>query len=234
MKLITCKKLKVGYDNKAVLKNINLTIEAGDFIGIFGANGSGKSTLIKTLVKLLPPLGGKIKYDESIKHSAIGYLPQEIKAQPDFPATAYEVVISGCVNRLGLRAFYNKEERDLALRYMRILNIEKLKNKSFRELSGGEKQKVLLARALTSCEKVLFLDEPFNALDEKTREQLYHTLSEINKQYGVSIIMISHDNESTIKYVNRVIEIDETIKFDGLTQEYLKRKEVNNNGSNMA
>lgn len=233
MKLITCEKLRVGYDNKTVLKNVNLTIEAGDFIGIFGANGSGKSTLIKTLVKLLPPLSGKIKYDPSVKHSAIGYLPQEIKANPDFPATAYEVVISGCVNRLGLRAIYNKEERNLAIRYMTILGIDDLRNKSFKELSGGERQKVLLARALVSCEKILFLDEPFNALDERTREQLYRTLSEINKLYGVSIVMISHDNETTIKYVNRIIEIDETIKFDGTPKEYLK-KEGAVNVSNMA
>lgn len=233
MKLITCEKLRVGYDNKTVLKNVNLTIEAGDFIGIFGANGSGKSTLIKTLVKLLPPLSGKIKYDPSVKHSAIGYLPQEIKANPDFPATAYEVVISGCVNRLGLRAIYNKEERNLAMRYMTILGIDDLRNKSFKELSGGERQKALLARALVSCEKILFLDEPFNALDERTREQLYRTLSEINKLYGVSIVMISHDNETTIKYVNRIIEIDETIKFDGTPKEYLK-KEGAVNVSNMA
>ena len=233
MKLITCEKLRVGYDNKTVLKNVNLTIEAGDFIGIFGANGSGKSTLIKTLVKLLPPLSGKIKYDPSVKHSAIGYLPQEIKANPDFPATAYEVVISGCVNRLGLRAIYNKEERNLAIRYMTILGIDDLRNKSFKELSGGERQKALLARALVSCEKILFLDEPFNALDERTREQLYRTLSEINKLYGVSIVMISHDNETTIKYVNRIIEIAETIKFDGTPKEYLK-KEGAVNVSNMA
>ncbi len=233
MKLITCEKLRVGYDNKTVLKNVNLTIEAGDFIGIFGANGSGKSTLIKTLVKLLPPLSGKIKYDPSVKHSAIGYLPQEIKANPDFPATAYEVVISGCVNRLGLRAIYNKEERNLAMRYMTILGIDDLRNKSFKELSGGERQKALLARALVSCEKILFLDEPFNALDERTREQLYRTLSEINKLYGVSIVMISHDNETTIKYVNRIIEIAETIKFDGTPKEYLK-KEGAVNVSNMA
>lgn len=233
MKLITCEKLRVGYDNKTVLKNVNLTIEAGDFIGIFGANGSGKSTLIKTLVKLLPPLSGKIKYDPSVKHSAIGYLPQEIKANPDFPATAYEVVISGCVNRLGLRAIYNKEERNLAMRYMTILGIDDLRNKSFKELSGGERQKALLARALVSCEKILFLDEPFNALDERTREQLYRTLSEINKLYGVSIVMISHDNETTIKYVNRIIEIDGTIKFDGTPKEYLK-KEGAVNVSNMA
>lgn len=222
MSLISCRNLKVGYYGKPILSNVTLDINQGEFICVVGDNGSGKSTLIKTILRLAQPLSGKIVFDPSVKKTSVGYLPQDIKAKSDFPATVYEVVISGCINRLGIRASYNKEERMIAMRYIKTLEIEDIMHKSFRELSGGERQRVLLARALCSSEKVLFLDEPFNALDIHVTNHLYHTLSKINSEYGVTIVMISHNVEMALKYVNKVVALDETVKFVGTPEEYKK------------
>ena len=208
MSLISCRNLKVGYYGKPILSDVNLDINSGEFICIIGDNGSGKSTLIKTMLRLTQPLGGKVIYDSSLKKTSVGYLPQEIKAKSDFPATVFEVVISGCINRLGIRASYNKEERAIAMRYIKTLEIEDIIHKSFRELSGGERQRTLLARALCSSEKVLFLDEPFNALDIHVTNHLYHTLAKINSEYGVTIVMISHDVETALKHVNKVVYVE--------------------------
>lgn len=232
MSLISCRNLKVGYYGKPILSDVNLDINSGEFICIVGDNGSGKSTLIKTMLRLAQPLGGKIVYDSSLKKTSVGYLPQEIKAKSDFPATVFEVVISGCINRLGIRASYNKEERAIAMRYIKTLEIEDIIHKSFRELSGGERQRTLLARALCSSEKILFLDEPFNALDIHVTNHLYHTLAKINSEYGVTIVMISHDVETALKHVNKVVYVDETVKFVGTPCEYKKLGGQNNELAN--
>ena len=198
MKLLTCHDLAVGYDNKVVLSNVNLEITNGDYVCIVGSNGSGKTTLIKTLVNLIPPISGKLKYDSTVEPKSIGYLPQKLEVQTDFPASVLEIVLSGCLNRLGWFPFYRKREKELAMRYIKLLEIENIKNKPFRSLSGGQQQRVLLARALCSTEKILFLDEPFAGLDVMMAQHLYEILDKINKEYGVTIVIISHDVNTII------------------------------------
>ncbi len=148
MALIACKGLSLRYENRLAVEDVSFEIEAGDYVCIVGENGSGKSTLLKGLLGLKTPDAGSISYGEGLKQRMIGYLPQQTVVQKDFPASFYEVVLSGCLNRRGMRPFYSSAERQIAERNMERLSVGALRKKSYRDLSGGQQQRVLLARAL--------------------------------------------------------------------------------------
>lgn len=217
--MIKVEDLTIGYDNQIILKDVNININEGEYVCIVGTNGSGKSTLLKTMIGLNKPLSGKITIADKV---SIGYVPQELHLQQDFPATVSEIVMSGCLKKMKWRPFYTKKERDLANKYMKMLQISTLKRKSFSELSGGQQQRVLIARALCATNKVLFLDEPFTALDGYGALKLYNILKKINIEEKVTIVMISHDIDHALRYANHVIHVDETIIFDGSKEEYLE------------
>ena len=221
MKLIECIGLKIGHRTH-VLNTLDLSIYSGDFICIVGNNGTGKSTLIKTILKLIPSLGGKILSDIELKKSSIGYLTQDLQVKENFPATVYEIVISGCIGKMGGRIFYTKKEKDLANKYMEYLEITHLKNKSFKRLSGGEQQKTLIARALCSADKLLFLDEPLQGLDMKASKKFYDILKKINQEEEVTIVMISHNIDLAMDYINKVIYLGHNESFVGTPKEYLE------------
>lgn len=216
--MIKTENLSIGYDNKLVLKNVNIDIQEGEYVCIVGQNGTGKSTLLKTLLGLIKPLDGKIIIADK---ESMGYVPQRLQIQQDFPATVMEIVMSGCLRKMKWFPFYTKKEKILASKYLKMLQISSLKNKSFSELSGGQQQRVLIARALCATSKVLFLDEPFTALDTTTKLKLYSVLRKINKEENVTIVIITHDVEDILRYANRIIHIDETIVFDGTVDEYM-------------
>ena len=156
--LLDCKDLSFGYEGRTVLSGLNFSVKEGDTLCVVGENGSGKSTLLKGLLSLLPPAGGKL-----IKNSAlgdIGYLPQESPLQKDFPATVFEVVLSGRQNRRGFAPFYSKADKAAAMENLSLLDLAELKTSCFRELSGGQRRRVLLARSLCAAGKILLLDEP--------------------------------------------------------------------------
>lgn len=211
MPLLSFKNLSIGYENTIVLEDLSFDIEEGDYIAIIGENGAGKSTLLKTMLGLIPPLKGQIVFDKGVKKTEIGYLPQQTLAQRDFPASVWEVVISGCLAKNGLRPFYTKEDKKLAEANIEKMGLSDLKNRCYRELSGGQQQRVLLARALCSSDKVLVLDEPVTGLDPKVTNQLYEIVSSLNQE-GITIIMISHDL-SVLKYANKVLHIGRNTFF---------------------
>lgn len=159
--ILECKNLVIGYENRVVLKGINFEINDGEYVCLFGDNGSGKSTLVKTILGLNSKLKGEINFAKDVSQRSIGYLPQHNDNLTDFPASVYEVVRSGCLNRVGFRPFYNKSEIKRTREMLKVLEIENLENRSFSELSGGQQQRVLLARALCATDKVLILDDPF-------------------------------------------------------------------------
>ena len=111
---IECQNLTVGYDGRAILKDINFTVNRGDYLCIIGENGAGKTTLLRTLLGLQPPVSGKILFGDGLERKRCGYQPQQTVIQRDFPASVSEIVLSGCQNRCGLRPFYRKEEKDYA------------------------------------------------------------------------------------------------------------------------
>ncbi|MGN0523764.1 MAG: metal ABC transporter ATP-binding protein [Eubacterium sp.] len=225
MALIECKNVTLGYDSKIVLDNVNFEVNSGDYLCIIGENGSGKSTLMKTMLGLKSPLAGEIIFGDGLKKNEIGYLPQQTVVQRDFPASVYEIVLSGCLNKCGLRPFYSKENKALAKKNMERMNISSLSKRCYRELSGGQQQRVLLARALCATEKVLLLDEPVSGLDPKVTTEMYDLIKKLNDQ-GITIIMISHDMHSALKYASHILKVGQGIFF-GTKQDYLKEAESN-------
>ena len=193
MALIDCRGVSLAYDGKTVVSGLDFQVNSGDYLCILGENGSGKSTLIKGLLRLKEPVCGSITYGDGLKKNEIGYLPQQTVIQRDFPATVYEVVLSGCLSSLGRRCFYGKKEKSAALSNMEKLGIGDIKNACYRELSGGQQQRVLLARALCATKKLLLLDEPVAGLDALVTGELYRLIEKLNRETGITVIMVSHD-----------------------------------------
>lgn len=222
MSLLCAENLSLGYDGKLIVENINFTVNYGDYLCIVGENGSGKSTLLKTLLGLIPPKSGNIAFGDGLCKTDIGYLPQQTEIQRDFPASVSEIVLSGCVNRLGFRVFYNKEEKALAMANIEKMGISHIASSCYRELSGGQQQRVLLARALCAGKKMLFLDEPVSGLDPKATSDMYGIISGLNKNEHVTIIMISHDIAASAVYSSHILHIGHTPLFFGQKKDYLK------------
>lgn len=221
MNLIEIKNLTLGYDKKKVLCNLSFNIEENDFLCIVGPNGSGKSTLIKGILGLIKPLEGKVIYN-NLKQNFIGYMPQELKVDSNFPASVYEIVLSGTLNRLGIKPFYGKIEKEKANEALKTLKIENIKDKSFTELSGGQRQKVLLARSLCATTKLLILDEPSNNLDSKSKKELYKTVVDLNKNKGITVIMITHDLDHNNLIGNKILSLREDKIFYGTTEDFVR------------
>ncbi len=222
MSLIDIKNLSLGYDGNIVLKNVNLKIEENAFLCVVGPNGSGKSTLIKGILGLIKPISGTITFN-NLKQNFIGYMPQETKVDSNFPASVLEIVLSGTLNKKSMSLFYTKEDKKLAIKNLKILGIENLKNKHFSELSGGQRQKVLLARSLCATSKLLILDEPSNNLDSKSKKNLYDILTNLNKNYNITIIMITHDLDHNNLIGNKILSLREDDIFYGTTEDFIKK-----------
>ena len=221
MALLTCQDVSLGYDGHEIVHGLNFEINSGDYLCIIGENGSGKSTLMKTILGLQAPIGGKILTGDGLKPNEIGYLPQQTVVQKDFPASVWEIVLSGCGNRMGLRPFYNKAEKQIAKDNIEKMGLLPLINRCYRELSGGQQQRVLLARALCATQKMLLLDEPVSGLDPKVTTEMYELIEQLNKNDGITVIMISHDIGSAVKYANHILHIGGKLFF-GTKDEYLK------------
>ena len=223
MAMLTVRNLSLGYDSHMIIKDLNFTVNAGDYLCIVGENGSGKTTLMKTLLHLMEPAGGEILMGDGLKENEIGYLPQQTIVQRDFPASVREIVMSGCQARCGFRPFYNKDEKRLAQSNMERMGITDLADRCYRELSGGQQQRVLLARALCATRKILLLDEPVSGLDPNVTAQMYDLIHRLNTE-GITIIMISHDIVAAVRYASHILHIGDRVFF-GTREEY-RRSEV--------
>ena len=188
MAILKVNELSLGYEKQIVINNISFEVNNKDFILVIGSNGAGKSTLIKGILGIIKPISGEVLYDDATKNH-IGYMPQETKVDRNFPASVMEIVLSGLINKMGRRPFYNKEDKKKAKEALRILRIENLEKKIFSELSGGQRQKVLLARSLCATTNLLILDEPSNNLDQESKVEFYTTLKHLNEGHGITIIM---------------------------------------------
>lgn len=221
MALIEIKNLALGYGKTAIFSGLSLKIEPGDFISVVGPNGIGKTTFIKGLLGLIKPKSGEIVYQD-LKQAEIGFIPQETKIDPHFPASVFEIVLMGSLadRRFGPR--YSKTAKAKADEKLKLLKIEKLKSKSFAELSGGEKQKVLLTRALMASSKLLVLDEPSNNLDPVSKRSLYDILLELNKS-GLAIIMVTHDLDHDNLLGRKVLSLRNDEIFFGKTDEFIRK-----------
>ena len=221
MAYITCNNLTLGYDGRVITKNINFSVSAGDYLCIVGENGAGKSTLMKTMLKLNNPMEGTVEYGEGISRKELGYLPQQTVVQKDFPASVYEIVLSGCLSKIGFRPFYGAKEKARVKRIMERLEIWELKDRCYRNLSGGQQQRVLLSRALAATDKLLLLDEPVSGLDPKVTQEMYSIIQELN-QGGLTVIMISHDIAMAVRYATHILHLGRKQLFFGKKEDYLE------------
>lgn len=218
--LITCSHVDFGYENHDAVIDLTMEIDVDDYLCIVGENGSGKSTLIKGLLGILKPTAGVLSISGELKRTGIGYLPQQTAAQKDFPATVYEVVISGCLSRRGNRPFYSKREKEMAMENMERLGIADLKRHCYRELSGGQQQRVLIARALCATKQLLILDEPVTGLDPRAIQDFYHLIRTLNRKEHVAVLMVTHDVSGVVEQANKILHLKQHVVFYGTTEEY--------------
>lgn len=224
--LLKCEHVDFGYENHDAIIDVSLEVHTGDYICIVGENGSGKSTLMKGILGLLKPTAGRIEVSEELKKAGIGYLPQQTAAQKDFPATVFEVVLSGCLGKRGNRPFYSMKERAAAQANLERLGISDLKNSCFRDLSGGQKQRVLIARALCATDKLLILDEPITGLDPSAIQDFYQLIRKLNREENVAILMVSHDMGNIVHQARRILHLQQRALFWGSMKDYVKSREA--------
>ncbi|MDR0817845.1 MAG: metal ABC transporter ATP-binding protein [Clostridiales Family XIII bacterium] len=220
MALITCQDASFSYEGNIAVSGLDFEVHSGDYLCIVGENGSGKSTLIRGLLRQKAPSSGSIRTGDGLKANEMGYLPQQTAAQKDFPASAYEVVLSGRLSQRGIRPFYSKEDRAAAAENISRLGIAGLRNRCYRELSGGQQQRVLLARALCATKKILLLDEPVAGLDPVVTQELYREIERINREEGLTVIMVSHDIGSAVKYASHILHLQNKQVFFGTAEQY--------------
>ena len=221
MALISCNSVALAYEGNTIVKDLNFTVNSGDYLCIVGENGSGKSTLMKALLGLKSPSEGKIAFGDGLHKKNIGYLPQQTEVQRDFPATVKEIVLSGCLATKSFRPFYSKQDKILAKENMHKLGIENIANRCYRELSGGQQQRVLLARALCAAEKLIILDEPTAGLDPVVSADMYSIIRSLNKDENMTVIIVSHDMQHAMSEASHILHIGNTPLFFGTKEDYM-------------
>lgn len=220
MSQIICRDLTLGYNGVTVFEHLDLQVNKGDYLCIVGDNGSGKSTLMKALLGLKSPDKGSITLGAGMSHGDIGYIPQQSDHQRDFPATAYEVVLSGCVGALKKTFFYGKASKSLARESMKKLGISHLSDRSYSSLSGGQQQRVLLARALCAAKETILLDEPVSGLDPASTLEMYELIEKLHREAGMTVIMVTHDIGAVLRYADSVLYMGEHPRFFQTVAEY--------------
>jgi len=220
MPLLTCDHVTLRYERVTAVEGLTFSVVSGDYLCIVGENGSGKSSLVKAMLGLMPIAAGTIRMEAGLKPTHIGYLPQQTAHQRDFPATVQEIVLSGCLNAMGLRPFYTAKEKNRTEQAMDKLDIAMLKNTSYHELSGGQQQRVLLARALCATHKLLLLDEPAAGLDPLATADLYRMIGTLNREEGITIIMVSHDVDAAVANASHILHLHNTSLFFGTAEAY--------------
>lgn len=220
-KIIEVKNLSAHYDKTEVLHDISFVVESGDFIGLAGPNGAGKTTLVKAILGLIPISQGKIELFNKAQNKfdnwgKIGYLPQKNSTiNALFPATVSEIVMLGLMSQKEFPKHITKEDKLKTEEILKKLDIANLKNRTISELSGGQQQKVLLARALVSSPELLIFDEPSTALDPQSRESFFELIEKLNKKDGIAIILITHDTTYIGQYANKLLYIDNNLVYFG-------------------
>lgn len=220
MTYVSCENITLSYEGMNVVSDLSFDVQSGDYLCIVGENGSGKSTLLKGILGFVKASKGRIVFGDGILQSDIGYLPQQTSKQRDFPASVWEVILSGCLNKMGIRPFYSKKEKERAVLNLRKLGIEKLRARSYNELSGGQQQRVLLARALCAAERLLILDEPVSGLDPIVTADMYELIYKLNRDENMTIIMVSHDMKGALAHADKVLHMRHDGYFFGTLEEY--------------
>jgi ABC-type Mn2+/Zn2+ transport system ATPase subunit len=217
----------VGYGRKAVVTDVNLSVDRGSFVGLFGSNGSGKSTLLRTILGIIPPIRGTIHLPNANgRLPSLGYVPQRDRLDPVFLLSVFEVVRMGVYGRVGPGLPVNRPERHFVWECLRQTGVDNLARQRFSELSGGQLQRVLIARALASKPDLLLLDEPTAGIDSAASHSIMELLKHINQENGVAILLVTHDLASVRDYVHQVVWLADGRAVQGSTRELLNAETV--------
>lgn len=230
-KIIEVDHLNFGYNEKLILKDITFSVDKGDFLGIIGANGSGKSTLVKLMLKILTPFEGDIKLlGESIRSfkrwEKIGYVSQKANAfNGSFPAAVEEIVGANLFSKVGLFMPLKKQHKEMVYHALEKVGMQDYGKRLIGSLSGGQQQRVFIARVLVSDPEILFLDEPMTGIDAKSEEAVYCLLARLNRELGLTVVMVTHDIGAITVHANRLICLGENGLFEhspkeGWTKEF--------------
>jgi zinc transport system ATP-binding protein len=210
--------LWVSRGGNAVLEDINLKLEAGDFLGLIGPNGGGKSTLLKVMLGLIKPDRGEIRIfghpPQQIRWR-VGYMPQKTDFDRSFPVKASEVVLMGRYSRTGLIRRYSREDREAAVRALDAVGMSGRAERDIGALSGGEQQRVFVARSLVSDPELLLLDEPTAGVDSAQQTEFYDLLSHLNREKNIAIVLVSHDVTAISKYVSKIACLNQRLYYHG-------------------
>lgn len=230
--IIEVKKIVFTYNGEEVLKDIDLHIHKGDYLGIVGPNGGGKTTLLKCILGLLKPQSGTIKlFNQDLaafqEWHRVGYVPQKVTFDHNFPSTVKEVVAMGLYGKKGLLKPLKKEDWQEVEHALGQVGMGKYKNRRIGDLSGGQQQRVFIARALVSRPEVIFLDEPTVGIDIETRNQFFILLEMLNKKLALTLVLITHDIDVILHHgVSEVAYINKELLFYGAVSELLKTKYI--------
>ena len=204
--IISIKHLFVAYDQKDILRDVSLEIPEGVFLPLLGPNGAGKTTLLRAILGLLKPRKGTI--ETALKRSDFGYVPQHRSIDPLYPVTTRQIVLMGLYPKLGPWRRLKGSENDRIISVLEDLGLSQHANKTFGELSGGMKQKALIARALAGNPKVLVLDEPTSELDERSGRETLARLVKLSKDHGTAVLLAHHGLETAKNLAKRVCLAD--------------------------
>lgn len=225
--IIEFKDVSFGYGKDVILDHINLTIAKNEYVGIIGANGAGKSTLMKLILGQLSPDKGEV----TVSAKSIGYVPQVgFRDVANFPANVEEIVLTGLYGKIGMFHFPKKQEKERVAEVLGLVGMETNKKRMLSELSGGQQQRVMIARALVLQPELLVLDEPLTGIDQEAGEDLYQLLNRLNKEYGMTIVMVTHNMEQVARFTNRFYHVrNNSVHLDKssvICDEVLKQKMI--------
>ena len=222
MNAIEIKNLTVAYGENIALEDLNLNIEVGSLMALVGPNGAGKSTLIKTILKFLKQITGKIK----INAKTLAYVPQRNSVDWDFPTTLFDVVEMGCYGRVGLFKRVSKEEKHKVLKAIEQVGMLEFKDRQISELSGGQQQRAFIARALVQEADIYLMDEPFQGVDSTTEKSIVEILKQL-KAEGKTIIVVHHDLQTVPTYFESVALINKAVIVSGKVSEVFTQDNIN-------
>ena len=219
--LIEIKNMDVAYQKKLVLSKVSLSVFDRDFIGIIGPNGGGKTSLLKAILGLIKPVSGSVKL--SLNRSEIGYLPQGHQVDASFPITVKEVIASGLEHGLKMGMGSRRSRQLKVNQALETVGLEALHSRPIGELSGGEFQRTMLARAIISSPRLLVLDEPDTHVDNLFETELYALLKDLNKD--VTILLVSHDIGIISPYIKTIACVNRDLHYhpsNEINEEQLK------------